>query len=60
VVPDQLASVSVVEKTSFSEAECACLVELADGEIVELRVHVRPVELAVGAFVEAIEAAEDE
>jgi len=43
-----------------TEAECVGLVELPNGEVVELRVDVRPVELAVRTFIEAIEADEDE
>jgi hypothetical protein len=43
-----------------TEAERVRLVELANGEVVELLVHERPVELAVRTFKEAVQAGEDE
>ena len=43
-----------------TEAESLRFVELANGEVVELLVHNRPVELAVRAFIEAVQADEDE
>ena len=43
-----------------TEAESLCFVELPNGEVIELLVNNRPVELTVLALIEAVKADEDE